>query len=237
MPTVLVTGANRGLGLEFVRQYAADGWQVFAACRVPGAAAELDELTARYPAAIGVQALDVTSPDSIERLAQDLAGEPIDVLINNAGVFGPRPTADGDPRQSFGHLDGGAWLDVMRVNALAPMLLTQALVENVAASDQKKVVAISSELGSIAGTSGGLYAYRASKAALNMVMASYAVELAARGILVGIYCPGWVKTAMGGPEAPRTPAESIAALRTRIAALTPADSGQFRLYDGTPIAW
>lgn len=236
MSTVLVTGANRGLGLEFVRQYAADGWRIHAACRHPGAAAELNDLSDHH-SSISVHSLDVASTESIVRLEQTLAGEPIDVLLNNAGVFGPRPGADSDPRQSFGTIDGDVWLDVMRVNALAPLMVTQALIRNVAASEQKKVVTISSELGSIADTSGGYYAYRCSKSAVNMAMASLARELEGQGILVGVFCPGWVSTAMGGADAPLDPGQSVTGLRARIAALGPADSGRFRTYDGRVLDW
>jgi NAD(P)-dependent dehydrogenase (short-subunit alcohol dehydrogenase family) len=236
MPTVLITGANRGLGLELVRQYAGDGWRVHAACRSPEAAEELAGLRALHDS-IEIHALDVKSAASIEGLAAALRGTPIDVLLNNAGVFGPRPTGDADPRQSFGDVDPQIWLDVVQVNALAPLLISQAFVDHVAASEQKKIVAISSELGSVAGTNGGLYAYRASKAALNMVMASLARELAQRGILIGVYCPGWVRTSMGGPEAPLAAGDSVSGLRRRIAELDATVSGAFRLYDGTPIAW
>jgi NAD(P)-dependent dehydrogenase (short-subunit alcohol dehydrogenase family) len=199
-------------------------------------AGALAELCARH-GSIEMHALDVTSPASIDRLAAALRGVPIDVLLNNAGVFGPRPTADADPRQSFGSVDPEVWLGVVRVNALAPLLIAQAFVEHVAASEHKKIVAISSELGSIAGTSGGLHAYRASKAALNMAMASLARELAPRGVVIGVYCPGWVRTSMGGTSAPLAPVDSVSALRERIAGLGSQDSGAFRLYDGTPIPW
>jgi NAD(P)-dependent dehydrogenase (short-subunit alcohol dehydrogenase family) len=236
MPTVLVTGANRGLGLEFTRQYAAAGWQVHAACRVPGAAGELDALSDAHPS-ITVHSLDVRSTASIERLREDLEGEPVDVLLNNAGQFGPRRTEHDDPGQCFGTLDPSRWLEVMQVNALAPLLIAQAFVRNVSASGQQKIVTVSSELGSIAGTSGGLYAYRMSKAAVNMAMASLARDLAPQRVIVALFCPGWVRTDMGGPQAPLATERSVAELRARIAALTPEASGQFHLYDGSALPW
>ena len=235
MPTVFVTGANRGIGLEFVRQYAADGWRVHAACRSPGAPA-LAELCAAHRS-IETHALDVRSAASIDRLAAALRDEPIDVLLNNAGVFGPRPAEDADPRQSFGNVDPEIWLEVVRVNALAPLLIAQAFLGSVVASEQRKIVAISSEYGSIADTDGNFLAYRASKAAVNMMMASLAGELAPRGIAIGIYCPGWVRTAMGGARAPLAAVDSVSALRQRIADLGMQDSGVFRRYDGTPLPW
>jgi len=236
MPTVLVTGANRGLGLEFTRQYADAGWQVHAACRVPGAAVELDALSDAHPS-ITVHPVDVSSTESIERLREDLEGEPVDVLLNNAGQFGPKRNEQNDPGQCFGTLDPSRWLDVMQVNALAPLLMAQAFVRNVSASEQKKVVTVSSELGSIAGTSGGLYAYRMSKAAVNMAMASLACDLASQRVIVAMFCPGWVRTDMGGSQAPLAVERSVAELRARIAALTLDDSGQFRLYDGSVLRW
>jgi NAD(P)-dependent dehydrogenase (short-subunit alcohol dehydrogenase family) len=244
MPTLLVTGANRGLGLEFARQYAADGWRVLACTRAPAAASELQELaagSAAGSAGLEVLALDVGDPDAIAALARRLSGTPVDVLLNNAGVFGPKPGADQDLRQQFGHLDPAVLEDLYRVNAIAPLRMAEAFVEHVAASGQKKIATISSSVGSIGQArskgEGGLYAYRMSKAAVNMAMAALASDVAPRGISVGVYCPGWVRTAMGGPRAPLTPAESIAGLRARIAELDAARSGRFYLYDGTELPW
>jgi NAD(P)-dependent dehydrogenase (short-subunit alcohol dehydrogenase family) len=240
MPTLLVTGANRGLGLEFARQYAADGWRVLACTRAPDAAADLQALAAREPR-VEIHALDVADPAAVGALAARLAGTPIDVLLNNAGLFGPKPGADRDLRQQFGHLDPTVLHDLYRVNAVAPLRMAEAFVEHVAAGVQKKIATISSSIGSIgqarAKGEGGLYAYRMSKAAVNMAMAALATDLAPRGIAIGVYCPGWVQTAMGGPRAPLTPQQSIAGLRARIAELDAARSGRFFLYDGTELPW
>jgi NAD(P)-dependent dehydrogenase (short-subunit alcohol dehydrogenase family) len=240
MPTLLVTGANRGLGLEFARQYAADGWRVLACTRVPDAAADLQALATREPC-VEIHALDVADPAAVGALAARLAGTPIDVLLNNAGLFGPKPGADRDLRQQFGHLDPTVLHDLHRVNAVAPLRMAEAFVEHVAAGVQKKIATISSSIGSIgqarAKGEGGLYAYRMSKAAVNMAMAALATDLAPRGIAIGVYCPGWVQTAMGGPRAPLTPQQSIAGLRARIAELDAARSGRFFLYDGTELPW
>jgi NAD(P)-dependent dehydrogenase (short-subunit alcohol dehydrogenase family) len=229
--TVLVTGANRGLGLEFVRQYAADGWQVLAACRDPASARELQQLAAGSGGRIEVVALDVSDPASVRAAAQALSGTPIDLLINNAGVGSPRG-------QKLGALDYAAWARVLDVNTLGPMRVTEAFLPHLAAGGGKKVVTITSGMGSIAdNTSGGSYAYRSSKAAVNMVVKSLSIDLAPRGITCVVMNPGWVRTDMGGPGGKISPAESIAAMRRVIAKLTPADSGKFFNYDGGQYPW
>jgi NAD(P)-dependent dehydrogenase (short-subunit alcohol dehydrogenase family) len=234
--TILLTGANRGLGLEFTRQYLAEGWTVHACCRDPAGATELRAL-ATADGRLQLHALDVADFAATASLAHSLAGRSIDVLLANAGLFGPKHGADGDWRQVFGHIDYGVWDEIFRVNTQAPLRLAEAFVEHVAASNGRKIVAISSSLGAIAETGGGLYAYRSNKGALMMEMASRAKDLAPRGIAVGVYCPGWVQTAMGGPQAPLAPATSIAGLRQRIAELGPATSGEYRRYDGSRIPW
>src|SRR4029453_13780228 len=189
--TVLVTGANRGLGLEFARQYAADGWRVIACCRSPKDAPELRKLNGK----VELHALAATPPDSIRPLSKTLAGTPVDVLINNAGIHGDR--------RPFGETDAGLWRKIFDVNTIAPMQVFAALLENVAASAQRKVANISSKVGSIGdGPSGGSYAYRSSKTALNMAMVNAAYELKGRGITILLIHPGWVQTDMGGPSAP-----------------------------------
>jgi len=226
MPTVLVTGANRGLGLEFVRQYAADGWRVLAACRKPAAAAELKEIKAD----VQLHALDMREDTQIPALAMTLAREPIDILINNAGVIGPR--------EHFGKTETQAWLDVFHVNSIAPAHMAEAFVDHLERGGRKLIVNITSKMGSVAdNTSGGSYIYRSSKAALNMVAKTLAVDLAARGITVVLFHPGWVRTDMGGPSALITPRESVAGMREKIATLTPADSGKFFNFDGRPLPW
>lgn len=231
MPSVLVTGANRGLGLEFARQYAADGWQVFAACRAPDAARELQQLAAESDGRVRLLAMDVTDAASIRAAADAAGGEAIDLLLNNAGVGGPRD-------QQIGGLDYSAWARVLDANSLGPMRVVEAFLENVARSRLKRIVTITSGMGSLAdNTSGGSYAYRSSKAAVNMVMRSLAIDLAPRGITCVVVNPGWVRTDMGGPRGTLTPAESIKSLRSVIAALRPEDSGRFLNYDGKPYPW
>jgi NAD(P)-dependent dehydrogenase (short-subunit alcohol dehydrogenase family) len=237
MRTVLVTGANRGLGLEFVKQYVAQGAVVHACCRRPGGAAELKALEKANRTTLHVHALDVTRTEAVQRLAGALSETPIDILINNAGVFGPKAESEKDPRQSLGHIDEEIVAKILRVNAVAPLVVAQAFTEHVARSAEKKIVAISSTLGSIGQTSGGYYAYRMSKAALNMAMATVAKDLAPRGIGVSVFCPGWVQTEMGGPRAPQTAQASVGGLRRLIDETARPGSARFLLFDGTPVPW
>lgn len=231
MSTVLVTGANRGLGLEFARQYAADGWKVYAACRAPGEAQDLQQLAAGSGGRIEALAIDVTDTASVRAAAAKLMGVPIDLLLNNAGVSSPRG-------QKIGSLDYAAWQRVLDVNTLGPMRVTEAFLDHVAQGGQKKVVTITSGMGSIEDNgSGGSYAYRSSKAAVNMVVKSLSVDLAARGIICIVMNPGWVRTDMGGSGGTLAPAESIAAMRKVIAGLGPADSGRFINYNGKSYPW
>ena len=237
MPTVLITGANRGLGLELARQYAGDGWRVLACARNPDAG-PLAALAGEQPG-VSRHALEVTDASSVGALAVSLEGTPIDVLLNVAGVMHRRhDTADGTPRPAFGAFDYDDWARVLAVNVLGQARVAEALVDHVAASDQKKIVTLSSELGSVGGNkSGGLYAYRSSKAAVNAMMKSMAIDLAPRGIIAVPMHPGWVRTDMGGPKAPLSAEESAAGMRRVIAGLTLADSGRFLQWDGQELPW
>jgi NAD(P)-dependent dehydrogenase (short-subunit alcohol dehydrogenase family) len=237
MPTVLITGASRGIGLEFARQYAADWWRVIATARDPQSAEDLRKLCQASEGRVRIEALDVSDFGAIDALAEKLRGQPIDVIVNNAGLFGPKRAAENDPRQSFGHMGFALWNELLRVNMMAAYKMAEAFVEHVAASDDKKMVAISSTLGSIGTGQGQQYAYATSKAGLNMVMHRLAVDLKPRGIATAVFCPGWVRTAMGGAAAALTPSESVGGLRAQIAKLTLSTSGGFFLYNGTSIAW
>lgn len=229
--TILVTGASRGLGLEFTRQYAAEGWRVLAACRAPDEATELQGLSADSGGRIELIALDVTDAASVKAAAERLAGIPVDVLVNNAGVGSPKA-------QRIGSLDYAAWQRVLDTNTLGPMRVVEAFLGNVESGREKKIVTITSGMGSIEDNgSGGSYAYRSSKAAVNMVVKSLSVDLAQRGITCIVMNPGWVRTDMGGPGGQLTPAQSIAAMRKVIAGLKPADSGKFFNHDGKQYPW
>ena len=228
---VLVTGCSRGLGLEFARQYAKSGWRVYATCRSPERALDLARLAAENPDTVSLHPLDVTEPRQIEGMRQMLAGESLDLLINNAGVLGPRD-------QGFGHTDADAWVYTFRVNAIAPLKLIEALADNLAAGERRLVATLSSRMGSVVeNDSGGFYIYRSSKAAVNAVVKSAAVDLTQRGISVVALHPGWVKTAMGGLEAEIEPAESVSRLRTILDRLGLQDSGGFYDLDGSRIPW
>lgn len=227
--TVLVTGASRGIGLEFVRQYAADGWSVIACCRTPGKAQDLTAAAARNDS-IEVVALDVTDHAAVRALAERMEGRAIDVLINNAGISGRRP-------QDFGSLDYSDWRQVMETNLLAPVHMAEAFADHVARGGQKVIANLSSRLGSIAEASGRLYLYRTSKAALDMAVTCMAGDLRSRGIRVLAFHPGHVRTDMGGASAPVAPADSVRGMRSVIARADDGMSGGFFNYDGTPIPW
>lgn len=226
MSTVLITGANRGIGLELARQYAADGWRVIATCREPAQATALAAI-----AGVEIHALAVDDPAAIAGLAAALAGRTLDLLINNAGIMGPEL-----PAQSCEGVDAAGWLQTLKVNSLAPLLLTLAL--RPALKPGATVATLSSQLGSIAeNESGGMYAYRASKAAVNMVNKSLAVDLRDDGIICLVLHPGWVQTDMGGAKAPVQVPDSVRGLRRVIDAATAADSGSFIAFDGRRLPW
>jgi NAD(P)-dependent dehydrogenase (short-subunit alcohol dehydrogenase family) len=229
MSSVLVTGANRGIGLALVRNYAADGWRVFATARDLGRPGELQALAKKHPT-VSLHALDVADGDAIQALSRDLKGEPIDVLINNAGVYDPSPR--------FGRTDYDAWMQVFQVNTMAALRMAEAFVDHVARSQRKIMASISSGMGSIAdNSSGGYYAYRTSKSALQMVMRSLAIDLAPRGILAVALNPGWVKTDMGGPGGSLTPDECARRLRAILDKLKQSDSGKFWHHAGKEFPW
>ena len=213
MPSVLITGANRGLGLEFARQYVADGWQVFAACRDPNSASELRRLADARDQKLEIWRWMSLTSASIKAAAAELDGQAIDLLLNNAGIIGTRG-------QTIGNIDYEAWAKVLEVNTMGPMRVSEAFVDHVARSDRKLIVTLTSGMGSLAdNTSGGSIAYRSSKAAVNMVMRSLAIDLAPRGITCVVVNPGWVRTDMGGTHATLTPAESVSKLRRLIETL------------------
>ncbi len=228
-PTLLITGANRGLGLEFVKQYAEDGWQVIACCRWPDDARDLKNLADKSSDQIEIHQLDVADFEEIDALALILQGRSIDLLINNAGVY---------PESSFGHVDYEAWAEAFHINSMAPMKMVEAFAAHVASSQLRKIVTLTSKMGSIDdNTSGGSYIYRSTKAAGNMVMKSLAVDLKPMGIASTILHPGWVRTDMGGPNGLIDAPESVSGMRKVIESLTLENSGRFVAYDGKLIPW
>ncbi len=225
MPTVLVTGASRGLGLEFAKQYAADGWRVIATVRDPKRAGSLQALGS----AVTVHRLDVRDFMATAELGRELAREAIDVAIANAGISPGH-------KISIADIDEDAWLDTFAVNSVAPMALAGALLPALKRGAGKKLIAITSRMGSIAeNTAGGSYPYRASKAALNAAWHSLANDH--REVIAVVLHPGWVRTDMGGSGAPVGPKESIAGMRRVIARLKPSDSGCFFDFEGKELPW
>jgi len=227
----MITGASRGIGLEFVRQYDADGWRVFACCRTPGQASELGDIATQSNGRVTVHQLDVDDTASVAALKVELGDQPFDVLLNNAGITGQRNAARGN-------IDYDAWQGAMNTNVLGPMRVAEAFADNVAASAQKKLITISSRMGSIGETSAtNSIVYRSSKAAVNMVMKILANDLGPQGVIATSFHPGWVRTDMGGASADISAAESAGGIRQVIAGLSAADNGGFRNYDGKVIQW
>ena len=226
MARVLITGANRGLGLEFARQYAAEGDRVLATCRDPAGATELQALAGD----VTVHALDVTDLAQISALANSLEDEPVDILVNNAGVL--------SSGQRTGGIDYGAWEHEFKVNTMGPIAVAQAFRPHLERGEGRRMAFISSVLASIgANAEGGYTLYRSTKAGLNAAVKSLAVEAAAKGIIVLAFHPGWVRTDMGGPGAAIDAATSVRGLRRHIAAAGPEDSGRFISYEGEEIPW
>lgn len=227
----LVTGANRGIGLELVRQLLDQGNRVFAACRQPAEAEALRELGAKAGDRLVVVALDVSDPASIEACYATVAAytDTLDVLINNAGIGGSA---------ALGSITQEALLKAYTVNAAGPILMAQQFLPLLKAGDTKKIINVSTGIGSIGNrTWGGLYEYTASKAGLNMLNKNLSLDTADDGITTIVLDPGWVQTDMGGPNAEITPQESVGGILSVLASLTPADSGKFYHYSGSEIPW
>jgi NAD(P)-dependent dehydrogenase (short-subunit alcohol dehydrogenase family) len=216
MPNVLITGANRGIGLEFAQQYAADGWNVIATAR--HSSAELDALR------VTVKPLDLSDADAVAGFTIDGS---LNLLIANAGTSEPKETQGAD--------NARAWQKMMMVNAIAPYQLGKALLPRM--SGGGKMIAISSGMGSIGDSGGGWVPYRTSKAALNMAWSNLALEAKSRGVACVLFSPGWVKTDMGGAGAEITPEESVGSMRALIERLTIGDTGKFLRRDGSELPW
>lgn len=230
--SILITGSNRGLGLEWARRYAAAGWHVFATCRFPEQANELHALAERSEH-LSIHRLDVTRPDELAALSKQLGSESIDVLVNNAGVY--HEQWGRDPLGSISYDD---WQHTLAVNTLGPMRVSEALIEQVAQSRKKLIVAITSHMGSISDISSpNDYAYRSSKAALNAVMKGLSCEVASHKVGVLILHPGWVRTAMGGESAPLSPRQSVKGMSALVDNFKLSQSGCFFRYDGTRLPW
>jgi NAD(P)-dependent dehydrogenase (short-subunit alcohol dehydrogenase family) len=218
MPTVLITGANRGIGLEFARQYSQDGWDVIAAAR--HSSTELDALS------VWVEPLDLGDAEAVSAFPGKIEG-PLDLFIANAGTNHPMDGKTAD--------DARDWQAMMMVNAIAPYMLARSLLSRMSAKG--KMIAISSGMGSIGDNGGGWVPYRASKAALNMAWSSLALEVKSRGVACVLFSPGWVKTRMGGAGAEITSEESVSDMRALIDRLTIDDNGRFLRRNGSELPW
>ena len=230
MATILITGTNRGIGLEFVRQCLARGDRVIATCRDIELADELKQLQGSH-SGLDIRQLDVTFIESMKEFVQQLTGTPIDIFINNAGVYGP-------PGIKFGEVDAHIWASVFQVNSISPLILSQLLMPNLRQGEDKKMLYLTSKMGSIDDNSGGgSYIYRSSKTALNSVVKSLAIDLSAEGFSAAVLHPGWVRTDMGGPNALIDTKTSVTGMLQVVDNLDLQNSGSFFNYDGRIIAW
>lgn len=234
MRTILITGANRGIGLEFVKQYSENNWRVLACCCQ---VSDLLNVLANDPNRnIQIFQLNVIDNHNITQLADVLANESIDIFLNNAGILGTSGTRFGDAE--FGAVNIGSWIEAFKTNTIAPVMLAQCFVEHIASSQKKIIANMSSNMASIKlCDQGGEYVYRSSKAALNMVTKSMAIDLKSRGIIVVALHPGWVKTDTGGPHAKIEPQESVKGLRSILDSVSLTQSGSFIAYNGHELPW
>lgn len=228
MPTIMITGAGRGLGLEYTRQFMAEGWKVIVTIREMAAG----KVFSRMKGELEIHVLDVNDHRAIDKLAADMDGTAVDVLLNNAGIM---YTPKGDVPEG---LDYSTFRHVMETNVMSPTKVTAAFLPHVKRSELKWIVTMSSKMGSMTdNTSGGSYVYRASKAAVNAIMKSYAEDLRSEGVTVAMVHPGWVRTDMGGPSGLIDVLESVTGLRKVITGLSINDTGKFFNYDGSLIPW
>jgi NAD(P)-dependent dehydrogenase (short-subunit alcohol dehydrogenase family) len=238
MQRILITGANRGLGLEFTRQYLERGARVFASCRRPAQAQQLQTLQAAHPQRLSVVALDVADPISIQAAHAAVRSQidGLEVLINSAGIYSSRGSEE--PLERLGKLTFEDALTVLRVNAVAPLIVAQQYLDLLRAGHNAKIVSISSGYGSVSSNTGGFpYYYSTSKAALNMCMRSLAADAKRWGITTVLLDPGWVSTDMGGPNAPTTPEQSVRGMVHRIDTLTSQHNARFFSWQSHELAW
>jgi len=228
---VLITGANRGIGLEMVKYAMQQGWRVFACCRNPHTADNLFNIAKLSNGQISVHIADMLELATLQALSYELRNDPIDILINNAGIYG-------SDNNKFGAVDVNGWLQAFQVNSIAPLKMVEAFAEQLLMGERKLVACMSSKMGSMADNGfGNSYIYRSSKAALNAVVKSLSIDLKSQGIITVALHPGWVKTDMGGPDAEITARESVELLFSNLMLLRIEDSGRFIDIDGSDIPW
>ena len=230
MATVLITGVNRGIGLELLRQYAEAGWTVLGTCRDIASALDATAIAAEYES-VTLYTLDVSETSAVEDLSKQLSGTAIDVLILNAGIMSEQSS-------TLGELEAADFLRVLEVNVVAPAICAQAFTPHVQASQRKIMIGLGSFLGSVAcNTDGGLYSYRASKSGIHNVMRSLSIDLRDSGVIALPLHPGWVQTDMGGEGATITTEECVTGIRSLIEGLTLRDSGKLLTYSGEELPW
>ena len=230
MTNILITGTSRGIGLEMVRQAAQRGWRVFACCRDPQRARDLQAVAEASQGKVTIHRLDVSDPTQIQALSFEIK-DPIDILVNNAGRYGSMS-------HRFGNVDTLDWLETFKVNTIAPLKIAEAFIRNIERGQRKLIANLTSKMGSIDDNgSGGSYIYRSSKTALNAVLKSMSIDLKAKGITCINLHPGWVKTDMGGPNAEISTSESVENLFAILDKVTLAESGSFFDINGEIIPW
>ena len=228
---ILITGANRGIGLEMVRYSMRQGWRVFACCRNPHNAENLFNIAKLSNGLISVHIADMNELSTLQALSYELRNDAIDILINNAGIYG-------SDKNKFGSVDVHSWLETFQVNSIAPLKMVEAFSEQLQMGQRKLVACMSSKMGSMADNGyGNSYIYRSSKAALNAVVKSLSIDLREQGIISVALHPGWVKTDMGGPDAEISTQECVGQIFANLSALTLVDSGRFIDIDGSDIPW
>jgi len=240
VPSLLVTGASRGLGLELCRQYSDAGWRVFACCREPEASEHLLPLADAVPERVSLHRMDVDDAGQVEAVAKELEGQAIDILINNAGLADSYGTGvlEGRDDPDLKHYDMGEWLRILNTNVVSVGRVTGAFADHVAASEKKLIAMMASSLSSVGNTwQAGRYAYRTSKAALNMLMRGVGAWLEPRGVTVVSVAPGWTRTELGGPNAQHGVAEATERVRALLEQFTIEDTGTYWNYDGTRLPW
>ena len=236
MPTVMVTGANRGIGYEHVAQYAQKKWNVIACARQPEKAIELLQLQDKYGANFIIEELEVTNHKQVDDLSQKHSNTTIDILINNAGTGGPEGMPGAMDYQKIDNMDYQIWRDILEVNLLAPFKVATSFHKQISISDKKTLIMMSSDLGSVSqNTFGGLYSYRASKSALNIVAKGMSNEW--KDIIVVTLAPGWCRTYLGGAEAEIDPMDSVEDQQKMFESLTEPDSGKFLDRFGNEVPW
>jgi len=228
---ILVTGANRGIGLEMAKLAVSKRWQIFACCRNPHTADKLNEVARMSGGLVHVKILDVTDRAQIQALAYELRNECIDILINNAGTYG-------ETNGALGQFEDDDWLNAFKINTISPLRVSEAFVEHVACSQKKVIATLTSKMGSMEdNTSGGSYVYRSSKAASNAVVKSMSMDFSDKGITCLALHPGWVKTDMGGPNAEITTRQCVNQLFDILENCSAKDNGKFIDVDGQEVPW